>query len=418
MARQPAAPPPISAPTVRASPVVLAIRHPSPATRCIPPSLFPAFPTARWPQLTPNMRRAARPSVCALLPPPPTPVRSSAPPLSVSPVSHRRRPAASPPLASASASATAITTLSRQHAVFKFLAGGLAGSLSAFFTTPLEVLRTRMQASGAGRAGRSVAAVTRSIAAAHGLAGFYRGLGVSILGSLPSRSIYFATYAKTKALLANFVGSDSPLAHLTAAVAAGGTSNFIMSPLWVVRTRMQLGGHQYRGYVHACGKILSQEGPAGLYRGFSASLWGTSEAAIHFVLYERLKKLQLAHMEEHASSGKRAELTPFQYTATAAVSKFIASVATYPHERVRVLMREIPKAGAKPKYRFMVQSLRLIAREEGWQALYRGMGCHLARTVPNTAIMFLSYEMISKNLERRHNRKLAELKLSEMSSNE
>lgn len=273
-----------------------------------------------------------------------------------------------------------------------------------------------MQASGAGRAGRSVAAVTRSITDAHGLAGFYRGLGSSLLGTLPSRSIYFATYAKTKAFLGTFVGKDSPIAHLAAAVAAGGTSNFIMSPLWVVRTRMQLGGHQYRGYLDAGAQILKQEGPAGLYRGFSASLWGTSEAAIHFVLYERLKMLQLLHMGKTVAPGERAELTPLQYTATAAVSKLIASVATYPHERVRVLMREIPKAGAKPKYRFMMQSLKLIAKEEGWQGLYRGMGCHLARTVPNTAIMFLSYEMISKNLERRHKRKLAELERAELES--
>lgn len=268
-----------------------------------------------------------------------------------------------------------------------------------------------MQASGAGRAGRSVASITRAIAAADGFAGFYQGLGSSVLGTLPSRSIYFATYAKTKNFLARAVGNDSPIAHLLAAVAAGATSNFIMSPLWVVRTRMQLDGRVYAGYADACGKILAQEGPAGLYRGFSASLWGTSEAAIHFVLYERLKKLQLARMRA-VPGGEGAELSPLQYTLTAAVSKLVASVATYPHERVRVLMREIPKAGARPKYRAMVQSLRLIAREEGWQALYRGMGCHLARTVPNTAIMFLSYEIISKRLERRHRRKLAELRMA------
>lgn len=172
---------------------------------------------------------------------------------------------------------------------------------------------------------------------------------------------------------------------------------------------MQLGGHKYTGYIDACGKILSQEGPAGLYRGFSASMWGTSEAAIHFVLYERLKKLQLSRMRRR--QGEEVELSALQYMVTAAASKLVASVATYPHERVRVLMREIPKAGAMPKYRAMVQSLRLIAKEEGWQALYRGMGCHLARTVPNTAIMFLSYELISKNLERRHRRKLAELRM-------
>lgn len=288
-------------------------------------------------------------------------------------------------------------SLTRQHELCKFLSGGLAGALSSFFTTPLEVLRTRMQASGAGRAGRTLLQTAQNVAK-DGVRGFYSGLGVSLVGTLPARSIYFATYARAKAAMTQRWG-EHPLVHLVAAVAAGGTSNFVMSPLWVIRTRMQLGGNLYKGYFDAFGKIVNTEGVPGLYRGFSASLWGTSEAAIHFVLYERLKKMQRRY----------GEMTPLQYTLTAGVSKLVASVATYPHERVRVLMREVPKLGAQPKYRAMVQSLRLIAKEEGWKGLYRGMGVHLARTVPNTAIMFLSYELISKGLERRHRRRLREL---------
>lgn len=312
------------------------------------------------------------------------------------------------------ASATAAATLTRQRDIAKFLAGGLAGSVSAFFTNPLEVLRTRVQASGSGRTGRSIVAVARSIIKVDGLKGLYNGLGVSLIGSLPSRSIYFSTYATTKDFLTRALRKDSPIIHLVSAVAAGATSNFVMSPLWVVRTRIQLNARQYRGYLDACLQILKHEGVSGFYRGFSASLWGTSEAAIHFVLYEHLKNIQrqrlmrIRQQQGHHVSGT-PELSPLAYTLTAAASKLFASMATYPHERVRVLMREVPKIGCTPKYRTMIQSLRLIVKEEGWAALYRGMGCHLCRTVPNTAIMFLSYEIISKNIERRHKRKMAEL---------
>lgn len=175
---------------------------------------------------------------------------------------------------------------------------------------------------------------------------------------------------------------------------------------------MQLSSRAYTGYAHAVSSMLRREGPRAFYRGFSASLWGTSEAAIHFMLYEKLKKLQVNRLPLNAGqNGQDCShgLSPLQYVLTAATSKLFASVATYPHERVRVLMREIPKAGCAPKYRSMVQSLRLITKEEGFVGLYRGMGCHLARTVPSTAIMFLSYELITKSLERRHRRKLAEL---------
>lgn len=39
--------------------------------------------------------------------------------------------------------------------------------------------------------------------------------------------------------------------------------------------------------------ILREEGPKGFFRGVVPSYWGISENAVHFVLYERLKKLIL-----------------------------------------------------------------------------------------------------------------------------
>jgi solute carrier family 25 protein 33/36 len=48
------------------------------------------------------------------------------------------------------------------------------------------------------------------------------------------------------------------------------------------------------------------------------------------------------------------------------------------------------------KYTGMWQSLAVIAREEGRQGLYSGMGVHLMKTVPNSAFMFLTYEIVRK----------------------
>ena len=94
------------------------------------------------------------------------------------------------------------------------------------------------------------------------------------------------------------------------------------------------------------------------------------------------------------------ELTPVQTLSCAAVSKFIATSLTYPHEVVRTRLREQARNGTF-KYKTMWQSLRLIAKEEGRHGLYAGMGTHIARVVPNTAIMFLSYELINSALNRR-----------------
>lgn len=78
---------------------------------------------------------------------------------------------------------------------------------------------------------------------------------------------------------------------------------------------------------------------------------------------------------------------------------------TYFHTPYR--LREQARHGTF-KYRGMWQSIRLIAKEEGRRGLYAGMGTHIARVVPNTAIMFLSFELVNAFLGRRAQQKAAQ----------
>ena len=42
----------------------------------------------------------------------------------------------------------------------------------------------------------------------------------------------------------------------------------------------------------------------------------------------------------------------------------------------------------------------MVWREEGMRGLYGGMGAHLTRVVPNTAIVFFTYEAVVRLFER------------------
>ena len=46
------------------------------------------------------------------------------------------------------------------------------------------------------------------------------------------------------------------------------------------------------------------------------------------------------------------------------------------------------------RYRGLMQTLLKVSSEEGLAGLYGGMSLHLLRAVPNTAIIFLTYEAI------------------------
>mmetsp|Transcript_6349 Transcript_6349/g.11564 ORF Transcript_6349/g.11564 Transcript_6349/m.11564 type:complete len:193 (-) Transcript_6349:2-580(-) len=177
----------------------------------------------------------------------------------------------------------------------------------------------------------------------------------------------------------------------------------------MVRTRMQLladptaGQVNYSGYKDAITSIYKEEGIGGFYKGITASYWGCAEGAIQFIIYEQFKTRLLARQnrirKHNGLIGKTEKLPEWEYFCSAALAKGFASILTYPHEVARTRLREQAREGIF-KYRGMWQTLGLIAREEGRAGLYAGMGVHLMKVVPNSAIMFLTYEVVNSWLHQ------------------
>ena len=123
--------------------------------------------------------------------------------------------------------------------------------------------------------------------------------------------------------------------------------------------------------------IFQEEGPKGFFKGLSASYVGCFEGGIQWVVYEKLKRFLLqknAAIERGTSlltplvtpknKGTSQSLSAVEYFLIAAVSKFVAVIATYPHEVVRTRLREQATNGAF-KYSGFLQTLHSIAKEEG-----------------------------------------------------
>jgi solute carrier family 25 folate transporter 32 len=106
-----------------------------------------------------------------------------------------------------------------------------------------------------------------------------------------------------------------------------------------------------------------------------------SHVAIQFPLYERLKTM--LSNEGHASKSG--------VLVASALSKTIASIATYPHEVIRTRLQN---QRGQVKYHNMRHGVVTILGEEGWRAFYRGMGTNLVRTVPASALTLLTFEVL------------------------
>ena len=82
--------------------------------------------------------------------------------------------------------------------------GAVAGSISAAITTPLDVIKTRLQT---GSMVGSPPAVALRIAREEGLAGLYAGIGPRVVYIGPSCALFFVVYEATKEAMLNRGGS-------------------------------------------------------------------------------------------------------------------------------------------------------------------------------------------------------------------
>ncbi|KAJ5708415.1 Mitochondrial carrier protein RIM2 [Penicillium malachiteum] len=301
------------------------------------------------------------------------------------------------------------------------LAGASGGFATAIVTSPLDVLRTRLQSDFYQPVSRSSTSSATSIPPqtnhktlriisniykAEGWRAFFRGLGPSLAGVVPATAIKFWVYGNSKRIGAEVLNlpENSTVLHAQAAISAGIATATATNPIWLVKTRLQLdraqtttGARRYRNSLDCVQQVIRQEGIRGLYKGLSASYLGSVETALHLVLYERLKitMAQSLGSPDGKDTAMQKEITSWISTTGAAGSaKFAAALLAYPHEVIRTRLRQAPLENGVPKYTGLAQCFTLIAKEEGMAGLYGGLMPHMVRSIPSAIITLGVYEFV------------------------
>ena len=307
----------------------------------------------------------------------------------------------------------------------------VGGMTSATLTSPLDVLKTRLQSDFyqsqilASRNTRGIPppsslSVPRnallhfqetfqilfSIHRVEGWRALFKGLGPNLTGVVPARAINFYAYGNGKRIISRDFnnGNEAAWVHLCAAANAGIVTGTITNPIWLVKTRLQLdkshaektrtlSNRRYQNSWDCISQTVRAEGIKGLYRGLSASYLGVTESTLQWVLYEQMKLYLKRREQRLAASG----VAPTYWDNTlswggrvvgAGTAKFFAAIVTYPHEVVRTRLRQAPMTDGRIKYTGIVQCFTTIWKEEGIASMYGGLTPHMLRVVPSAAIMF------------------------------
>lgn len=119
-----------------------------------------------------------------------------------------------------------------------FISGGLCAALSHGVTTPIDVVKTRIQ-SEPEVFNEGLLSATRAIVAQNGIGALLGGLGPTVVGYGAEGAIKFGLYESLKPTFAQFLPADDvAVAYLGASVIAGAAASLLLCPMEHTRIRL------------------------------------------------------------------------------------------------------------------------------------------------------------------------------------
>jgi solute carrier family 25 (adenine nucleotide translocator) protein 4/5/6/31 len=177
--------------------------------------------------------------------------------------------------------------------------GGLAGAGSLCIVYPLDYARTRLASDvGAGKAQfNGLADCIKKTVASGGVASLYNGIGVSVVGIIPYRGVYFGLF-DTLSGYNPFQKDESNIkragSKFLCAQSSAISAGYASYPFDTVRRRLQMQSEKpkedwvYKGTADCFKKIMKDEGTSALFKGAGANALRTVGAAMVLVLYSEI----------------------------------------------------------------------------------------------------------------------------------
>ncbi|XP_015897457.3 uncharacterized protein LOC107431089 [Ziziphus jujuba] len=275
------------------------------------------------------------------------------------------------------------------------IAGSIAGSVEHMAMFPVDTLKTRMQVLGGGGGVGScsvqsinVRRALGSILKLEGPAGLYRGIGAMGLGAGPAHAVYFSVYEWFKEVFSGG-NSNNSAAHAVSGVFATVASDAVITPLDMVKQRLQLKSSPYKGIGDCVKRVLMEEGIGAFYASYRTTiLMNAPFTAVHFATYEAAKRGLMEVSPESAND----ERLIVHATAGAAAGALAAALTT----PLDVVKTQLQCQGVCGCDRFSSCSIRDVIRtivtKDGYQGLMRGWIPRMLFHAPAAAICWSTYE--------------------------
>ncbi|KAF9114654.1 carnitine transporter [Mortierella sp. AM989] len=267
-------------------------------------------------------------------------------------------------------------------AVKSFLSGGFGG---------IAAVLVRIQ-TGANGAYTGTLDVFKQTLKADGFRGLYRGMATPLVSVTPIFAVSFWGYDMGKRIVYGVTpGRKSQELTIPELAFAGFFSavpmTLLMAPSERVKIILQTQGSGanklYNGPIDVVRALYKEGGMASIFRGSGATLLrdGPGSAA-YFVAYELVKKALIP------PGGKASDLNPLSVLFAGGMAGVAMWTIAIPPDVLKSRLQSAP-AGT---YKGTADVLRILLKNEGPQALFKGLGPAMLRAFPANAACFLGVE--------------------------
>uniref|UniRef100_A0A1A9WWE1 Mitochondrial 2-oxoglutarate/malate carrier protein n=1 Tax=Glossina brevipalpis TaxID=37001 RepID=A0A1A9WWE1_9MUSC len=283
----------------------------------------------------------------------------------------------------------------------KFVLGGMAGMGATMIVQPLDLVKTRMQISGAGsgkKEFRNSFHCMQTVVSREGPFGLYQGIGAALLRQATYTTSRLGVYTYLNdAYKVHFQKDPTVAASMGMGVIAGACGAFVGTPAEVALIRMASDGRlplaerrNYKNVFNALTRITREEGLTTLWRG---SLPTMGRAMV--VNMSQLASYSQFKTYFRTGPLKMEEGIKLQFAASM-LSGLLTTITSMPLDMAKTRIQNQKYVDGKPEYRGTLEVLGRVARHEGIFALWKGFTPYYCRLGPHTVLTFIFLEQLNQ----------------------
>ncbi|KAI9476528.1 MAG: mitochondrial carrier domain-containing protein [Benjaminiella poitrasii] len=303
--------------------------------------------------------------------------------------------------------------------------GSVAGMVGKVIEYPFDTVKVRLQTqSVTNPVFKGPLDCFKATIKNEGVMGLFRGISSPIIGAMLENAVLFVGYRQIQRQIREFSPpietstttldehGQVPLTfnQLTLAGALSGSLiSIVLTPVELVKCKIQVQNilkntkaQQFNQPSDVIKQICRAQGFAGLYRGFIPTfIRETGGNAFWFGVYEYTCAALIQYRRNRAIETEKIitknDLTAPELMIAGAVGGIAYNLSFFPVDVIKSRL-QIQQGNAQSQFKSSIQIAKEIYAGTGFKGFYRGCGITAAKSAPANAIIFMTYELLSRHL--------------------